>query len=383
MRPPTGGLLLCCLLSVPSAWAQAPASPAPTPSPNVHAPGGPTVPAALPQAKLEAIERLVASEMSLRGIPGLSLALAADGDLRFTSGYGLADVENGVPAKASTVYRLGSISKTITATAVMQLVERGNLDLDAPVQRYVATYPEKPWPLTPHHLLAHLGGIRNYSEGEFGSTRRYTSLTEALAIFKDDPLVHEPGTKFLYTTYGYNLLGSVVEGASGLAFMAYLEENILRPAGMESTKADDVLVIISNRARGYQRGPSGELLNSALADTSNKVPGGGLAGTAEDVARFAVALQGGVLVRRETAARMFSRQAARDGKLSGYGLGVFLADRRGIREVWHTGGQQRVSTVLYMQPGRRLAVAILANLEGVRDPLLDLARQIADVVSAR
>jgi hypothetical protein len=80
---------------------------------------------------------------------------------------------------------------------------------------------------------------------------------------------------------------------------------------------------------------------------------------------------------------MLSRQAAREGRPSGFGLGIFLGDRLGVREAWHTGGQQRVSTVLYMQPGRRLAVVLLANLEGVRDPLLELARQIADAMAAR
>lgn len=340
-------------------------------------------PAPLAPARIEAIERLISAEMSRRGVPGLSVALALDGEVRYVNGYGLADVENNVPAKAATLYRLGSICKTLTATAVMQLAERQKLDLDAPIQQYVPTFPEKPWPVTSRQLLAHLGGVRNYSEGEFASTRHYTSLTEALALFKDDPLVHEPGTRFLYTTYGYSLLGAAVEGASGEGFLQYLRQNVLDPAGMEHTTADDVFAILPNRAQGYQRSGSGELSNSALTDTSNKIPGGGLAGTAGDVARFAMALQDGTLLKKETLARMLARQAARDGRPGGYGLGIFLAERRGMREAWHTGGQQRVSTVLYMQPDRRLAVALLANLEGVRDPLLETARQIADLMTDR
>lgn len=340
-------------------------------------------PSGLPPAKVEAVERLIAAAMSGRGVPGLSVAVALDGRIRYSTGYGLADLENDVPAKAGTLYRLGSISKTLTATAVMQLAEREKLDLEAPIQKYVPSFPEKPWPITARQLLAHLGGIRDYSEGEFASTHHCSSVTEALAVFKDDPLVHEPGTRFLYSIYGYTLLGAAVEGASGESFLNYLRKNIFDPAGMERTTADDVYAILRNRARGYRRNAWGELSNSALTDTSNKTPGGGIAGTAEDVARFAIALESGVLLKKETLARMLSRQAARGGKPGGYGLGMFLADRRGVGEAWHTGGQQGVSTVLYMQPGRRLAVALLSNLEGVRDPLLEVARQIAALVTTR
>ena len=121
--------------------------------------------------------------------------------------------------------------------------------------------------------------------------------------------------------------------------------------------------------------------NSGLADTSNKLPGGGLIATVEDVARFAMALQGGVLLQRESFVLMTTRQSARDGRPTGYGLGLFLADRKGVREAWHTGGQQRVSNVMYLQPDRQVAVVLLTNLEGVGSNLVDLARQIADLSS--
>jgi CubicO group peptidase (beta-lactamase class C family) len=122
----------------------------------------------------------------------------------------------------------------------------------------VPSFPEKPWPITARQLLAHLGGIRDYSEGEFASTRHYTSVTEALAVFKDDPLVHEPGTRFLYSTYGYTLLGAAVEGAAGESFLNYLRKNVLEPAGMERTTADDIFAIC-NRAQAISGTPRGAL----------------------------------------------------------------------------------------------------------------------------
>lgn len=341
----------------------------------------PQPPAGLPPGAIAIIEARIEAAMARLGVPGVAAAVVARHELVWSSPFGEADLENHVPVRTDTMFRLGSISKPVTATAVLQLVERGKLDLDAPVQRYVPSFPEKPWPVTPRLLLAHLAGIRHYQQGEFGSTRRYSGATEALHIFRDDALAHEPGTRFLYTTYGYNLLGCTVEGASGQSFMDYVRANVFEPAGMFTARDDDAQALIPHRAQGYLKNGAGELRNSGLADTSNKVPGGGMCATVEDVARFAMALQGGVLLDRESLARMLTRQKTRDGKPVGYGLGFFLTERDGVKEAWHTGGQQRVSNVLYMQPDRRIAVVLLTNLEGIGPQLTDLAREIAAVVA--
>ena len=124
---------------------------------------------------------------------------------------------------------------------------------------------------------------------------------------------------------------------------------------------------------------TGELQNSALSDTSNKIPGGGLTSTAADMAAFVAAANAGVLLQPATRDGMFTRQKTRDGKRTEYGLGWRVEERRGRREVWQNGGQPRVSTFLYLQPDRRVAVALLCNLEGVAPALGELAREIADV----
>jgi serine beta-lactamase-like protein LACTB, mitochondrial len=357
------------LAAVALALAAAPAhGAAPSPSPS---------PPALPVTRIEA---LISAAMLAHGIPGLTISVVTDRELRWSNGYGMADLENFVPARELTVYRLASVTKPITATAVLQLVEQGKLDLDAPVQKYVPEFPEKPWPVTARQLLAHQAGVRNWTEEEFRSTRRYTSVGEALGVFKDDPLLHEPGTRVQYSSYGYNLLGSLVEGASGQRYLEYLREHVFEPAGMVWARDDDVFVIIPNRARGYRRTADGAVLNSPLSDTSNRIPGGGLVATADDVARFATALQTGLLLKPESLNLMFTRQKLKNGTPTGFGLGFVLGAHRRHREVYHLGGQPRVSTLLYMRPDRGVAVVLLTNLEGVGNPLLDLARQIADLV---
>jgi serine beta-lactamase-like protein LACTB, mitochondrial len=331
----------------------------------------------LPPQTARAVEALIGARMTQLGVPGLAAAVVLNEQVVWAAPFGMADLENGVSVRTTTSFRLASLSKPITAVAVLQLVERGKIDLDAPVQRYVASMPDKPWPVTIRQLLGHLGGIRHYKEGEFGSTRRYASVTDGLAIFRDDPLAHPPGTKFLYTSYGYNLLGAAVEGASGESYMDYVRRYVFEPAGMFSARDDDQRALIPHRAQGYLKTPSGDLRNSELADTSNKLPGGGLAASAEDVARFAMALTGGVLLERASLARMLTRQATSDGKPVGYGMGFFLTDRGGVREAWHTGGQQRVSNVVYLQPDRHVGVVLLSNLEGIGPQLTEVAREVA------
>ncbi|MGA9768513.1 MAG: serine hydrolase domain-containing protein [Blastocatellia bacterium] len=338
----------------------------------------------LPTDRIEKIEKAITAAMSRQNIPGLSVAVVTDQKLRWSNGYGLADLENYIPAKTATVYRLGSISKTITAIAVMQLVERGKLDLDAPVQKYCPAFPQKQWPVTTRQLLGHLAGVRHYkSDAEFLSTRHYNSVAEGLEMFKDDPLLHEPGTKYQYTTHGYTILGCAVEGASGMKFADYVQENIFKPAGMNRMRVDDVFEIIPNRAQGYFKTSSGELRNSTLADTSYKIPGGGFCSTVEDLARFAIAVQTGMLVRKETLAQMWTAQKTREGKATSYGLGWGLSERNSLKEVAHGGAQQRVSTNLYMIPEKGLAVVLMVNLENAGGSLGALSKEIADILLAQ
>jgi CubicO group peptidase (beta-lactamase class C family) len=330
----------------------------------------------LPPVWVPWAHRAVTATMAAQKIPGLSVAVVSGGVLRWSSGYGLADVENQVPARADTAYRWGSVSKPVTAVAVMQLVDRGKLDLDATIQTYVPTFPEKPWPITCRQLLAHLGGIRHYHGDERASVRHYTHFRDAFDVFQNDPLVCEPGTRHVYTTYGYNLLGAAVEEASGRPFIGYVHENIFRPAGMTNTRAGDLEPIIAHRARGYVKPRDGALRNARPADMSNRTPGGGLCGTAEDAARFAAAVMAGRLLPKSTLGVMFTPQKTRDGRPFDYGLGWSVSRHKGRDEVWHAGHTQGASTMLYMLPDRQFAVALLTNLEDAH--LLDLAREIAD-----
>lgn len=205
---------------------------------------------ALPTAIDGQVDRLAADEMASLHEPSLAISMVNDGKLIFTKGYGVSDVENNVPATADTVYRIASVSKSLTATAAMRLVEEHRLDLDAPVQKYCPAFGTKQWPITVREVLTHQSGIRHYkNDDESINTRHYTSINETLTQdFAKDPLLFERGTKFSYSSYGYIVLGCVMEGASGMSYTTYMGQSIFGPAGMTSSlRADWMMSSQSSR----------------------------------------------------------------------------------------------------------------------------------------
>ena len=323
----------------------------------------------LAKDKQQLIERTVTAFMAKNSAPGISVAVVEDGRFEWANGYGMADVENFVPAKAETSYRLASISKTITATAAMQLVEQGKLDLDASIQKYCPAFPKRSETITTRQLLAHLSGIRHYegktAMAELFSTQHYESINDALKLFAGDPLIAKPGEKYHYSTHGYTVVGCVIEGASGENYGTYVKQHIFVPAGMAHSEVDDIHRIIFNRAQGYQKDKAGNVINSDLLDNSYKIPGGGLISTAEDLARFEAALLNDQLVARKTRDLMWTPVPDAAGKKTGYALGWGTSDKPGFFFVGHGGAQQRVATYVMLQPEKKLGVVVLCDLEDV------------------
>lgn len=358
------GLSLAALGSAPIVQAQATPTELPT-----------DVRAALASAVDRARDRT--------GAPGLSAAVVRDGRVVWAGASGLADLEQDVPARPETVYRIASISKPIAATAVMQLVERGVVSLDDPIQRYVPAFPRKPQgEVRLHHLLSHTSGIRHYRGREMESRERYGDVASAVRIFGNDPLQSAPGTTYLYSTYGYNLLAGVVERASGLPYEQYLRERIFQPAGMTATALEHPDALVRFRARQYSRtGRDGPLRNAPYVDLSNKWAGGGVISTVLDLAGFDMALNDGRLLTPGTLARMYSPTRLTSGQLTGYGLGwMVVHDSRGRTWVAHSGGATGGTTYLLRRPDARVAVALLSNVDNA-EGLRDIALQLADLAT--
>ena len=300
-------------------------------------------------------------------VPGLSVAVGAGDVITWAQGFGVADLEQNVPVRPETVFRLASISKPITATAVMQLVERGLVSLEDPIQRFVPGFPRKSLgEVRIRHLLSHTSGIRHYRGDEFTINDYYPSLERAMAVFKDDPLLFAPGDQYHYSTYGYNLLAGVVESVSARSFDAHLRANIFAPAGMSSTLLERPQELVRYRARQYVRGPSPMTwLNAPYVDLSVKWAGGGLIATAGDLIRFDIALNAGRLLGQDTQDRMYTPTRLNSGALTGYGLGWMIRQDAGRLKVAHSGGAAGGTTYLIREPRARLASVVLANQDNV------------------
>ncbi len=345
----------------------------------------------LAPAKRAQVESAVAKFMASTHTPGVSVAVVENGEYEWAQGFGFADLENNAPASEHTLFRLGSISKPLTATAALQLWERGKLDLDAPVQKYCPSFPQKPWPISTRQVLGHLGGIRHYKSGENqedlegGNTKHFDdTIQSGLNFFKDDPLVAQPGTAFHYSTQGYTLVGCVIEGASGAKYLDFMRQNVLIPAHMEQTQPDDRFAIVLYRTRFYRKKDSGAVLNADFLDSSYKIPGGGWLSSAEDMAKFEVAILNDKLIRRVTRDLMWTPLKPSDGSKDFYGLGWGWREggegKDEVAGVGHTGSQQGTSTAFVIAPDQRAGVVVLANMEGQNAGAL--AREILNILCA-
>ena len=308
-------------------------------------------------------EEFVRKQMALDKTVGLTIGFMKD-DFVWVKGFGYADLENMSPAKAESAYRLASVSKPMTAVAVLQLVDKGKIDLDAEVQTYVPYFPKKQWPVTVRQVLGHLGGISHYKNPENElHIKTHKSTREAIAIFENFDLIAEPGTRYSYSSYGYNLLGAIVEAASGMSFGDYMRQNVWQPLGMNDTRMDDPLEVIPNRVRGYQL-LNGKIKNSEFIDISSRFGGGGTRSTVPDMLKFAKGMMDRKLLKAETLDAMTTSMSTRAGRLTDYGMGWETTPYSGRFMLVHSGGQQETRTLLYIVPAQRLAIAVGVNFEG-------------------
>ena len=268
------------------------------------------------KAKPSATERAARFLDQLRastGTPAVSGAVAAGGKIVFSGGSGLMDVQKSLPAAGTTVYNIGSLSKAVTAVAVMQLFEQKRIGLDDDIRKYVPSFPDKGATITIRQLLTHTSGIRHYHDTDFPGTpdnENVQPLTweQGLGIFSNDALLFPPGKYFFYTSYGVNLLQGVVEKASGMPFEQHVNENVFRPAGMTTAGFDIPGLAVQNRAQSY-RMVKGKPVVYYYNDLRYKFASGGMIASVEDLVKLGTALNHGLLIEAATRQLMLSSQA--------------------------------------------------------------------------
>lgn len=331
--------------------------------------------------------------------PALSVAVARASGIVWAQAYGKADIEFDVAATPQHSFKLGSVSKVITATAAARMAARGELDLDAPISQWLVDLPQHHRATTLRQLLTHRGGVRHYNTRDFNSAqpgglpdaRTYPTNAAILALFIDDPLVAAPGTTSTYSTYGYTLASLAMEVAAGLPFLDLVAREVSTPFGLPSLQPDDPISLRPGRASGY--GPAKDYsrthplakegwVNIRQVNPAYKWAGGGFVATPSDMARFGAAhLEGGPL---SAAARelLFTVLVERTPNSPPLGLGWRVdADPSGRRRWHHAGNQEGGRACLVIYPDLGLSIALATNVASTpADPLTPSAA-LADVFS--
>jgi serine beta-lactamase-like protein LACTB, mitochondrial len=315
-----------------------------------------------PQA--ERSDSLAQALVTRFGLPGLSVAVARADGTSWRWQVGFANLATGRRVNRLTVFRVGSISKLYTAAITARLSARGKLDLDAPVTKYLPNLPAHYAGVTPRLLAGHLAGVRHYGAGEFENVTRYAGVPAALGIFINDTLLTRPGTRYFYSTYGYNLLGAVLEAASGRTFAQLLAEEVGRPLGLVRTVLEPYGGSGPDQATPYSRDREGKPVLARKVDLSDRWPAGGLIAPAEEVARFGLGMfRPGFLpgTVRET---VLTSQRTAGGVATRVGLGWRIAsDSMGRRYAHHGGASTGGRAFILVYPDQGVAVALLSNTE--------------------
>ncbi|HZF10382.1 MAG TPA: serine hydrolase [Thermoanaerobaculia bacterium] len=313
--------------------------------------------------------------------PGAVVLVVQDGQVLLRQGYGMANLELGVPLRPEMVFRVGSITKQFTAMAILKLAEQGKLALDDDITKFLPDYPTHGARITLDHLLTHTSGIPNYVFlPEWVRTLRDDRTPAQLVdVFKDQPAEFAPGAKWVYSNSGYALLGVVVEKVTGKSYCDELAETLFTPLGMSHTACDVTTAIVPNRVSGYE-GTPGHYRNTGYISMTEPYAAGALVSTVDDLARWDRALASGTLLRRDLLDRMFTSSHLNDGRETRYGYGYAVWTYAGHRVLDHAGGVNGFVGEILRMPDDHLLVVLLSNsLE--HTPRHDfLAFQIATLV---
>lgn len=315
---------------------------------------------------LTEIDQMIRQEIDLQG-PGVAIAVVKDGQPAHVEGYGLANLEWQCPIRPSTVFRLASITKQFTATAILLLERQGKLRIDAPITTYLPDYPTHGRLITLAHLLNHTSGIKSYTSLDSflpDISKKDLSPEELLAYFKDLPLEFEPGTRFLYNNSGYHLLGLIIEKVAAMSYEQFIQQHIFQPLGMNHSYYMHNSTIIPQRASGYEQTPHGhrqaEYLNMMMVYAA-----GALGSTVEDLILWDAALREGRILDAAAQERMYTPVQLADGQTEEYGFGFHVTSYQGHRLVGHGGGIPGFHTFLARFIDDQALIVVLANMSAI------------------
>ena len=324
------------------------------------------------------INTYIQAEMKAEQIPGLTYAVVSNEKIIDSGAYGLANVELNAPVTSHSLFSIGSIGKTFTATAIMLLQKDGKLSIDDPIDKYLDSIPDSWKEIKIKNLLSHTSGIKDYAHDfpgyPFIEKDRKQEITEAqfIRMATNLPLNFQPGERWAYSNSNFVLLGFIIHKVSGKPLPAFMKERIFDPLNMKETRYTSVTEIIPNRAHGYllDEDDNNKLINGIYVSNFFSTMGDmGIITTATDLAKWSIAQDEGKILDKQTLQQMWTPSRLNNGLEAmgilgiNYGLGWAISDHRGTLEIGHGGSFiNGYTATLSRFPEKRLNVVVLANL---------------------
>jgi len=313
---------------------------------------------------------------------GASGSYSVNGKVIWESAVGYSDKKQNKPFNLDTQVRTASIAKSMTAIAVMQLVEQGLIDINQPIDKYIPEFVQKhKTKITTKHLLSHTSGMDAYKNNKEAENKiNYATLSDAYDLFKNRKLRFEPGTQFYYTSYGYVVLGMLIENVSGLSYEAYMQKNIWDRIDMNNTGIEKPEVKREKATVLYHRDRKGKIKEAKVNNLSNRIPAGGLYSTPNDIIKFGNALINNTLVSADTYKLMVEHHSLEKVN-NGYGFGFYLygGEKKEDGIIGHTGGQRGTSAQLFVIPSLKTVIIIVANTSGALREVSTVAGKLIDI----
>jgi len=294
--------------------------------------------------------------------PGAAVIVEKAGKVILRKGYGMANLEHAIPVTPETVFEVGSVTKQLTAAAILLLQERGKLSIHDDLTRFLPDYPVQGKKVTIENLLTHTSGIPSYTglPEWLPRMREDMTLDQLIGLFKDKPFEFEPGTKWAYDNSGYVLLGAVVEKASGMSYERFVEDEIFKPLGMTHSLYGSWTDIVPHRAAGYDK-PGDHFVNTPYISMTQPYAAGSLMSTVDDLALWDEALLGEALLKKASLDQLFTPYRLPSGLSTRYGFGWAIRELAGKKVVEHGGGINGFTCFVSRIPEEGIFIAVLTN----------------------
>jgi CubicO group peptidase (beta-lactamase class C family) len=295
--------------------------------------------------------------------PGASVLVTCEGETVFAYNAGMADIEWQQPISSNTRFRLGSISKPLTAVAVLQLVEQGRIELDTQISAYVPNLPDYMRAVTVRQLLSHTSGLPDIllTPALLPLARDWVSVQQVIGMQGKTPPRFAPGEQYDYSNFNYVLIAALIEAVEETSYGDFMDEDVFSRLGLLRSSYDSRLSILPERAQGYDTSPFGELLHSENIDASHTSAAGALLSSANDLGTWASLLMSGELLQADTLAEAWTATVLPNGEATSYGLGFNIAIENSRRVIWHNGLSSGFQAAFSMYPDHGLVVIVLSN----------------------